>query len=112
MGMFDVVVFDLELPGVALKGRRFQTKSFENCMDLYTVTEAGRLCLTGNELFGEEEPAAAPVDIDFHGDMRMIAEEGHDSYIVRFTHGALEWVQPDLDLPNAELKAQRVYRDG
>jgi hypothetical protein len=99
MGMYDVVVFDLDVPGLSLKGRRFQTKSFERCLDLYTVTAAGRICLTGSDL-GDDEPGTRndqreAVDIDFHGDIRLVAEErDYQEYLARFTHGTLEWVRP------------------
>jgi hypothetical protein len=58
VGMFDIVVFDGELPGMPSQCRRFQTKSLERCLDRYTVTRAGRLCLSGNEM-ADGEPAAA-----------------------------------------------------
>ena len=57
MGMFDIVVFDMESPGLPLRGRRFQTKNLDCCLDVYTVTKAGRLCMTGSELFVPREHA-------------------------------------------------------
>ena len=106
MGMFDVVVFDVELPdcGCPVQGRRFQTKSLDRCLDIYTVTRAGRLRLTGNDLLGSDDaPASEEIDIDFHGDIRLLAEKGHDEYVARFTHGALEWVRPMADMPTPPL---------
>ena len=97
MGMFDVIVFDMEVPGFPLQGRRFQTKNLDCCMDIYTVTKAGRLCLTGNDLLGDDSTVSdelEEVDIDFHGDIRLLGEENYDEYVVRFTHGTLEWIRP------------------
>jgi hypothetical protein len=113
--MYDVVVFDMELPDFPPPGRRFQTKAFERCLDRYTVTKAGRLCLTGSEL--GDEPVAGPdetedVDIDFHGDIRLISEGEGGEYVARFTHGTLEWVRPTTDLPLAQLAFRKFKRRG
>ena len=40
MGMFDVVLFDIDVPGYSFKGRQFQTKSLERWLEQYTVTVA------------------------------------------------------------------------
>ena len=56
MGMFDVVVFDMDLPGFPFRGQRFQTKDLDCCMDVHTLTKTGRLCLTGSDLFDSEVP--------------------------------------------------------
>jgi hypothetical protein len=99
--MFDVVVFDMALPDCQVQGRRFQTKSLDPCMEIYTVNGEGRLCLTGSELLlGTGEEAVEAVDIDFHGDIRLRAEDGGGEYIARFTHGTLEWVRPKAELPS------------
>jgi hypothetical protein len=99
MGMYDVVVFEMEMP--EFQGRRFQTKSLDCCLDLFAITKTGRLCLAGSE-FGEdvEKPEAERVDVDYHGDIRLLSEDGHDEYTARFTHGALEWIRPaDISSP-------------
>jgi hypothetical protein len=119
MGMSDIVVFEMELPDFPPPGRRFQTKAFDRCEDFYTVTKAGRLCLTGNE-FGAEPLAGSnetgDVDIDFHGDIRLISEdevpEESGEYMARFTHGTLEWVRPMADLPLAQLALKKSERRG
>jgi hypothetical protein len=99
MGLYDVVVFEMEMPG--FQGRRFQTKNLDCCMDRFAITRTGRLCLTGNEFMDDvEKPEAERVDIDYHGDIRLLAEDGrvsedgHDEYTARFTHGVLEWIRP------------------
>ena len=97
MGMYDEVEFDPEWTGLPSACRHFQTKCLDSCMDRYVVTKAGRLCLVGN-VWGDDEPATAEesVDIDFHGDMRLVPTEGDDrqDFTARFTHGTLEWVRP------------------
>jgi hypothetical protein len=97
--MFDTVVFDMDVPGYSFRGHEFQTKSLERCLDRYTVTAAGRLCLTGSDLMDEEpgtpNDKSEGVDIDFHGDIRLVTlESGYQEYVARFTHGTLEWVRP------------------
>ena len=93
MGMFDVVIFEMEMPG--LHGRRFQTKDLDRCLDRFAITKTGRLCLTGSELMEDvEKPEIERVDVDYHGDIQLLAEEGHGEYTARFTHGVLEWIRP------------------
>lgn len=110
MGMYDEVWFDEELPGLPSESRRFQTKSLECCMDRYRVTEAGRLCFVANVLF---EDSAVPavvsetecVDIDFHGDIRLVSDDGkHEEFIARFTHGVLEWIRPEAEVRRVILR--------
>ena len=72
-------------------------------MDRYVVTKEGRLCMVGN-LFTKEPPVAVVpegnVDTDFHGDIRLISDDGkHEEYVARFTHGTLEWIRPMADVP-------------
>ena len=38
--------------------------------------------------------ATAPVDVGFHGDLRLISVGGGREYVVRFTHGTVEWIRP------------------
>ena len=92
MGMFDVIVFENKVEG--FQGRCFQTKSPDCCMDLFAVTKAGRLCLIGSELMGDvEKPEAERVDVEYHGYIRLVAEDGLGEYTARFTHGILEWIR-------------------
>lgn len=99
MGMYDTVWFDKDLPDATLAGRDFQTKSLHQCLDRYTVTRDGRLCLSGNEgLEGDEINLRKEeyVDTGFHGDLRLTSVTGgkYAQYVARFTHGTLEWVRP------------------
>ena len=105
MGLIDEIWFEDPLPGVQSNCRRFQTKSLHRCLDRYIVTKEGRLCLTrnvrleGTSSSGAEEKSKG-IDVDFHGDIRLITDEaGIEEYVARFTHGALEWIRPLSDLP-------------
>jgi hypothetical protein len=105
MGLYDEVWIDEGLPGFPLECRRFQTQSLDNCMDRYVITKEGRLCMVGNVLFEDIPVAAGPegesrVDIDFHGDIRLVAEHGkYEEYIARFTHGTFEWIREMAEVP-------------
>ena len=107
MGMFDDVHMDYEVPGIPELPRDFQTKSLGSMLDRYTITKAGRLIRTspGFSLKPVEAPADSAtgkpdVDIDFHGDMLLLASEGgFQEFVARFTHGNLEWLRPIADLP-------------
>jgi hypothetical protein len=114
--MYDVVIFEREVSGIPTLGRRFQTQSFESCMDIYAVTETGRLCLIGNDFRDRGEPAGPgareEVDIDFHGDIRLMAKGpdtagSFDKYVARFTHGTLEWMRPEAEAPPTEFTLKR-----
>ena len=103
MGLFDDVHLEYETPELPGIPRDFQTKSLDPSMDHYTITKAGRLVRNPAgkfrwEIEGEpEEPAKPeePVDIDFHGDMCIYASDGEfKEYVVRFTHGTVEWIKP------------------
>jgi hypothetical protein len=45
----------------------------------------------------ESSEGRPPVDVDFHGDIRLVSDDGCRQYMVRFTHGTLEWVRPLAD---------------
>ena len=106
MGMFDEIWWEAELPaGHSPTSRLFQTKSFDSCMDRYVVTDDGKLRLVGNSLQDHEpfeggQSHHESVDVDFHGDMRMgsAAEGRYVEYVVRFTHGRLEWIRPSSEV--------------
>jgi hypothetical protein len=104
MGMYDEVWFDKELENFPSKCRQFQTKSLERCLDRYSVTKAGRLCLIRNVLMEDDpvtasQPSSESVDTEFHGDIRLISDDDeHVEYVARFTHGTLEWIRPMVEV--------------
>jgi hypothetical protein len=49
------------------------------------------------------------IDVEFHGDMRLLSAEGDREYLARFTHGTLEWIRPLADgEPWTTVAAARV----
>ena len=67
--------------------------------DYYVVTPEGRLLLVGNGWdddagLSAETDISRAIDVEFHGDMRLVSMEGHRQYLARFTHGVLEWIRP------------------
>ena len=75
----------------------FQTKSLDPCLDHYLVTPEGRLLLVGSGWQDDDLEHAQNlkgVDVQFHGDMRLLSVKCHREYMARFTHGALEWIKP------------------
>jgi hypothetical protein len=103
MGLFDEIRWDAALPeDHPPESRLFQTKSLDDpCLDHYIVTPEGRLLLVGGGFYDGADLADAEisqgVDVEFHGDMRLLAVKGHQEYLARFTHGALEWIRPLTD---------------
>jgi len=101
MGMYDQIRWDAALPeGHAPDDRIFQTKSLDPCLEHYLVTREGRLLLVGNGWEDEDLALAHDwkgIDVDFHGDMRLVSIKGYREYLARFTHGTLEWIRPLAD---------------
>jgi len=117
MGMFDNVNVYYELPDPEVQDDVFQTKSFENMMDNYTITEEGRLILHKchwEEVPEEERPYYGKpeweesglwqamgsmktiydgdVDTNYHGmaEIYTILTDGEwCSYSLKFTDGVL-----------------------
>ena len=102
MGLFDEIRWDAALPdGHPPDSRLFQTKSLDSCLDYYVVTAEGRLLLAGNGFEDDADLANAEIspgiDVEFHGDMRLVSAEADREYLARFTHGTLEWIRPLAD---------------
>jgi|SRR5271165_3613858 len=99
MGLFDEIRWDAALPeGHPPDSRLFQTKSLDPCLDHYVVTPEGRLLLVGGGFddtdLADAEILPGAIDVEFHGDMRMLSVGGQLEYLARFTHGTLEWIRP------------------
>jgi len=72
-------------------------------METYTVTEEGRLI---RHTQGYVKDASCPgefstlaprdIDLEFHGDIVLTGYQNNTQadYVLRFTHGTLEWIEP------------------
>jgi hypothetical protein len=108
VGLFDSVTCDLPMPDDReVVKDSFQTKSLWRCMDLFTITSAGRLIFHKRRYCFASDPDARPpehvadIDMDYHGDIEIhgaTREEGYYRYAVRFTHGTVEWIRPVEEL--------------
>lgn len=98
MGMFDEIRWDAALPeGHPSDDRIFQTKSLDPCLEHYLVTPEGRLLLVGSGWQDDELDQASDlkgVEVQFHGDIRLLSVKSDHEYLARFTHGVLEWIRP------------------
>jgi hypothetical protein len=96
MGLFDTVYCEYPLPDPRHQDLDFQTKDFERLLDTYTITRDGRLVRhAGRGLTRLDRDIEWPL----HGDIRIYThEESLDphwiEYVVRFTHGLVEWIRP------------------
>lgn len=99
MGMFDIVKCAQPLPdGYEDDGRGFQTKAFDRRLDLFEITEDGRLVRTERDEDGE---ALSISEISFNGTFRFAAVEAPRAYAATFSNGALTSIcaiDPDLVL--------------
>ncbi len=107
--MFDHVSCELPMPdGREVVKDSFQTKSLWCCLDLFTITAAGRLIFHKRRysLASATEPPApvhvADIDMEYHGDIEIYGstrDQEFVRYAVRFTHGTVEWIRPYEQLP-------------
>jgi hypothetical protein len=118
MGMFDKLECNMAMPGGREPGTLFQTKSLGCCMNRFTIIAEGRLIYHKRRLVSapdrEVRPGAsvpkwqavpvADIDINYHGDIQIYTE-GRDGapmdYVVRFTHGGVEWIKSFDTLPKS-----------
>ncbi len=108
MSLFDSIRCDYPLPNPRVQDAEFQTKDLGESQGRYTITKTGRLIRhrQGVDLITEEASAGQSVDarpgedIGHHGDIRiqaMLPDSGAVQYVVRFTHGMVEWIRPSLE---------------
>lgn len=95
MGMFDTVKCEFKLPNPLHQDLEFQTKDLECVLDDYTITRDGRL--VRHPRHGTRGPVR-DVEWPVHGDIRIYGgDPGNErrlvEYVVRFTHGRVEWVR-------------------
>jgi hypothetical protein len=97
MGLFDTVTCDYLLPNPRHQDLEFQTKDFERLMEHYTITRDGRLIRHARPSRAVPAPDR-DVEWPVHGDIRIYdrdpdASQGLIEYVVRFTHGRVEWIR-------------------
>ena len=94
MGLFDEVKCAYPLPDAEHQEREFQTKDLESLMDRYTITHDGRLVRHARP--GRGGPSR-DIEWPVHGDVRIYDfdrdRDERIEYVVRFTHGRVEWIR-------------------
>jgi hypothetical protein len=105
MGLFDTVYCEYPLPNPAHQALDFQTKNLDCGMETYTITQDGRLVRRARR--GVRGPDR-DIEWPLHGDIRIYTSlRNEDSpenrtwveYVVRFTHGRVEWIRPHEEVP-------------
>jgi hypothetical protein len=104
MGLFDHVICEYPLPDPRHQELEFQTKDLDSLMYHYLVTRDGRLVRQARKGDAWGEAVDHDTEWPIHGDIRIYTydDEAHRSidYVVRFTHGRVEWVR-DAEAPAA-----------
>ena len=103
MGLFDTITCRYALPDPRHQDLSFQTKDLDCFLEEYTITIDGRLIRHARDGMFSRGPCR-DVEWPVHGDLRMYEsiEEGDGrrtwvEYVVRFTHGRVEWIRPAPD---------------
>lgn len=95
MGLFDTVRCECPLPEATHQDLEFQTKDFDCLLDVYLITHEGRLIRCRRSWGRGPE---RDVEWPFHGDVTIYGSapdtDGLVEYVVRFTHGRVEWIRP------------------
>ena len=110
MGMFDFIKVEMKIPGYStIPDEEFQTKSLDNCMDHYVITNKGELYREvwdyewadnpnspiGGSLYKVEGSYRREYLTDFHGDIIFYTSKPMNEdriwrdYTARFTEGKL-----------------------
>lgn len=120
MSFYDTVHCGYPLPDPGYQHEEFQTRDLGERMNRYLITKDGRLWRRrwGIHLFGQvEHPVhhdALEEAVPYHGDIRLSTTTaiGLREYVVRFTHGVLEWIRrADSDEPEPADSLQRLAWD-
>lgn len=98
MGMFDTVRCEYPLPDPGHQDLEYQTKDLECLLDTFTITRDGRLIHHARR--GWKGPVR-DFEWPLHGDVSIYTslpapDASHTwiEYVVRFTHGLVEWIRP------------------
>jgi len=97
MGLFDTIHCEYPLPDLRHQDLAFQTKDLDCFLAHYTITGDGRLIRRARRggIWGDREDR--DVECPMHGDIQMYtsaADKTWIEYVVRFTHGRVEWIRP------------------
>jgi hypothetical protein len=101
MGLFDSIHCHAKCPGAELLGKgEFQTKDLGRRMDLFTITEVGRL-IHHRKYRAQFQPIRqhfeeVDVMVPLHRDITFCGQtfDGKPDWLVaRFTDGRLEWIR-------------------
>jgi hypothetical protein len=119
MGLFDTVYCEYPLPDARHQDLDFQTKNLECTLDTYTITRDGRLVRRARRGWGAGAVLDRNVEWPLHGDIKIYTSVKTEDppwveYVVRFTHGRVEWIRPleevrgtaDLASPDWELSLE------
>lgn len=96
MGLFDTVHCEFPLPDARHQGLDFQTKDLECTLDDYTITADGRLLRHARR---RGRGPDRDIEWPLHGDISIYTHLAAEDpswveYVVRFTHGRVEWIRP------------------
>ena len=101
MGMFDYIKCEVQLPGYSfITDEEFQTKSLDNCMDHYVITNKGELY---REVWDYEWVDDNEIPI-IKGAMRKIEGSYRREYLTNF-HGDI------IFYTSKPMNEDRIWRD-
>jgi len=113
MGLFDTLHCEYTLPNPRHQELEYQTKDFECLLERYTITRDGRLMRhAGSEGWGPR--LDRDIEWPLHGDIRMYTSVKSEDpswieYVVRFTHGVVEWIRPLEEVRQDPTVAKPVW---
>jgi len=96
VGLFDTLRFEYPLPDPRHQNLDFQTKDLDCGLEYYTITRDGRLVCHPRRFDGDGS-RDRDTELAFHGDIQFYtsaADKTWIEYVMRFTHGHVEWIQP------------------
>ena len=100
MGMFDLLKVEMKIPGYStIPDEEFQTKSLDNCMDHYVITNKGQLYKEVWDYEWVENP-----DAPIGGSFRKVEGSYLREYLTNF-HGDI------IFYTSRPMNEDRIWRD-